>query len=389
MLFKTKIKKTLTPIAMLLLFAGNSFAQDTAKAAATNETGGSNLLAILLTVTTIVLAFVIWGMGQVLVAVSSQVIEKNKAVDTTSKMLLLLGFTMLTQISFAQEAVAELVKTEPNYGGLTANTFYAFVAVISIEVIAILFLAFSIHRIYQELLPDKIASISTTSKLSEWWSQFDKKFLTKAVAVEKEADILLDHDYDGIKELDNSLPPWWKYGFIATVIIAFVYMGYFHVLGAGKNPTEEYAAEIEKARVQKENFDANNKDKIDEINIQMTNASGITNGQEIFVSKCWPCHGKLGEGGAGPNLTDDYWLHGGSLTDIFHSIKTGYPDKGMQAWEKDMSPKEISNIASFIKTLHNSKPPNAKSFQGNYYSDEKQDSSMQNTKKDTIPSLTK
>jgi cytochrome c oxidase cbb3-type subunit 3 len=101
----------------------------------------------------------------------------------------------------------------------------------------------------------------------------------------------------------------------------------------------------------------------------MAAAGGIEVGKEIFASVCWTCHGKLGEGGTGPNLTDNYWIHQGSLNDIYKSIKIGYPEKGMQAWEKNYSPKEISNIASYIKSLHGTNPPNAKAPQGDLFTE--------------------
>ncbi len=91
-----------------------------------------------------------------------------------------------------------------------------------------------------------------------WWNRMDTKFFTKAVAVEKEADVLLDHDYDGIKELDNSLPPWWKYGFYVTILVAFVYIFHFHVMGSGKNPTEEYESEMENAKIEMEIYESKN-----------------------------------------------------------------------------------------------------------------------------------
>jgi cytochrome c oxidase cbb3-type subunit 3 len=191
--------------------------------------------------------------------------------------------------------------------------------------------------------------------------------------VEKEADVMLDHDYDGIRELDNALPPWWKYGFIITIAIAFVYLGYFHAFGSGKNPTEEYAAEMESARIEKEIYESNNKDKVDENNIAMADASGIKAGQILYETNCVACHIKDGGGNVGPNLTDDYWLHKGSLNDIYKTIKNGYPDKGMQSWAKTFSPKEISLLASYVKSLKGTKPaapesPPGRSVRGNRHS---------------------
>ena len=262
---------------------------------------------------------------------------------------------------------------------------------IAAEVIAILFLAFSVKGMYAALLPEKeiVPAKEKFSTLKKWWSRLDTKIFTKAVPVEQEADVMLDHNYDGIRELDNALPPWWKYGFYITIVAAFVYLLNFHVFGTGKNPTEEYAAEMQNAQIEKEIYEANNKDKIDENNVPMADANGLAMAKDIFTIKCFACHGKLGEGGAGPNLTDDYWLHKGSLNDIYHTIKNGYADKGMQSWAKEFTPKEISFLASFVKTLHGTNPPNAKAAQGDLFTETISTQvidSAKNNKKDTTSS---
>lgn len=362
------IKKKILSTALLMPAALIAAAQNTATTAAPAEK--SNLLAILLTIVAIVLAFIIWGLGQVLISVSRLALDKHKNAGKAVTTLLLAGMLLSSQTGMAQAATAAVtaVADTPNYGGLSANNFYAFVFVLAMEFAAILFLTFSIRRVYQELLPEKV-KVAKESKLSEWWSALDKKIFTRAIPVEKEADVMMDHDYDGIKELDNALPPWWKYGFYITIVVAFVYIFLFHVSGDGKNPTQEYAAEMEQAKMEKEAYEANNKDKVDENNVPMADASGLTEGKDLYVAKCWACHGKAGEGSAGPNLTDDYWIHKGSLNDIYKSIKVGYQDKGMQSWAKEFTPKQISNIASFIKTLHGTNPPNAKAAQGDLYTE--------------------
>jgi cytochrome c oxidase cbb3-type subunit III len=318
---------------------------------------------------TIVLAFVIWGLGQVLVVLSRQLLDKNKNASKTLPLVMIITLLFAVQFVSAQDAAQAAVKELPNYGGLSSTTFYMFVTVIAVEVIAVLFLAFSIRRIYSELLPQKELAGAKKPAILEWWSGLDKKIFTKAIPIEKEADHLLDHNYDGIQELDNALPPWWKYGFYITIVVAFIYIFNFHGFGNGKNPTEEYAAEMEQARIEKEIFEASNKDRIDENNVPMADAAGLASAKEIFNAKCWACHGKLGEGGAGPNLTDDYWLHKGSLNDIYNTIKVGYADKGMQSWANDFTPKQMSYLASYIKLMRGTNPPNAKPAQGELYTE--------------------
>lgn len=369
MLFFKSIKNKIILTVLFAMAASIIFAQTKAPAATPAATSGYNQLAVLLTILIIVLAFVIWGMGQVLTALGKQLLDKNKNATKILSVVLLAGFSMLSQISFAQDAAATVVKEIPNYGGLTSTAYYVFLTVFGIELVVILFLAFSISRMYTELVPQKVKPNASYSKFAAMWTQMDSKLFTRAVAVEKEADILLDHDYDGIKELDNSLPPWWKYGFYITIIVAFIYLLNFHVLGIGLNPEQEYNAEMEKARIEKEIYEANNKDKIDENNVPMANADGIKAGQLLYEANCVACHLKDGGGIVGPNLTDDYWIHKGSLNDIYNTIKVGYPDKGMQPWASVFSPKEMSFLSSYIKSLKGTKPPVSKEAQGEFYVD--------------------
>ena len=357
-------KITFTALALL---AGNVLAaQTTTPATAQPASSGYNQLAVLLVVMIIALAFVIWGMGRVLTALGRLLLDKSKEASKALPLIMLTGLSLLSQLGFAQDAGA-VKAAEPNFGGLSSTSFYLFVTVIGLEILVILFLAFSIRRIYTDLLPQKAKAAKERSKFATWWSGMDKRIFTRAVAVEQEADVLLDHDYDGIKELDNALPPWWKYGFYITIVVAFVYLLNFHVFGIGKNPTEEYNAEMEKARIEKEIYEASNKDKVDENNVPMADAAGLKAGEKLFELNCVACHLKSGGGNVGPNLTDDYWLHKGSLNDIYHTIKVGYPDKGMQSWSNQFTPKEISYLASYIKTLRGTNPPGAKAPQGDLY----------------------
>jgi cytochrome c oxidase cbb3-type subunit 3 len=338
-------------------------AQDAGTEPVKTVQSSTNQVAIMMLIIAVVLAFVIWSLGQVLFGLGRQAIAKHRS-DKALALVMLLGLSLIGLPSHAQDAATEAVKVVPNYGGLSETTFWVFISVIVTEVIVIAFLMFSIRRIQYELLPE---NMKVKARKANWWDNLDKKFFTKAVPVEKEADVLLDHDYDGIHELDNALPPWWKYGFYITIGVAFVYLLNYHVLGYGMNPTQEYETEMTRAQADLDLYASKQVDKVDESNVKMPDAAGIAKGKEIFETTCFACHGKLGEGTVGPNLTDDYWLHKGSITDIYHSIKTGYPDKGMQSWAKNFSPKEIADLAGFITTLKGTNPPNAKAPQGDLY----------------------
>jgi cytochrome c oxidase cbb3-type subunit 3 len=365
--FKNCMNKQKIVTAFFLLIGSTLFAQ-ISPAAPSAVPAGSNMLEILLIITAFVLIFVIWGMGQVLVALSRQLLDKTSEASKSAVFSVLLILSLLSENAHAQTvAVDAAAKLIPNYGGISANTFYLLLSVIATEIFAILFLFFSIRRIFVELLPEKSAAAVKKSKLAALWVRLDKKLFTKAIPLEQEADALLDHNYDGIQELDNALPPWWKYGFIITIGFAFVYLLNFHVLGNGKNPTEEYAVEMENAKIAKELYDANNKDKIDETMVPMADAAGMKIGKDDYIANCIACHGSKGEGGAGPNLTDDYWIHKGSLNDIYHTLKVGYADKGMQSWAIKFSPKEMSEIASYVKMLKGTHPEGAKAPQGDLY----------------------
>lgn len=207
-----------------------------------------------------------------------------------------------------------------------------------------------------------------------WWAALDRRLFTKAVPVEKEEDVLLDHDYDGIRELDNALPPWWKYGFYFTIAVAVLYMLRFHVWKTGPDPIQEYDQEMKTAAAQLEEYRKKSGNSVDEKTVTMADAAGIAEGDKLYHANCFACHGAKGEGGVGPNLTDNYWLHGGSINDVFKTIKIGVPEKGMQAWEKTYSPEQIRNLASYVRTLVGTNPPNGKSAQGELYEETKTDS---------------
>jgi cytochrome c oxidase cbb3-type subunit 3 len=242
-------------------------------------------------------------------------------------------------------------------------------------ILAFLLLAitYAVHFVLQNNKYQKEANIkagkpNAPTGLAKWWKEMDARFFTKAAPLEKEQDVLLDHNYDGIKELDNALPPWWKWGFYITIVLGVIYMFRFHVWKTGPTPLEEYNKEMMVAETQLEIFRKSNSEAVDEKTVKMADAKGIDAGKAIFTKTCTPCHGVNGEGNAvGPNLTDKYWLHGGSISNVFRTINLGVPDKGMQAWGKSYSSGEIKNLASFVLSLQGSKPANAKAPQGNEY----------------------
>lgn len=183
--------------------------------------------------------------------------------------------------------------------------------------------------------------------------------------ISEEKDILLEHQFDGISELDNPTPAWFMWLFYATIAIAFGYMFTYHVFDWAPLQDEEYAVEVQEAEAAKKEYLSKAANLIDENTVkESTEASVITSGQAIYNSNCVACHGDKAQGVVGPNLTDDYWLHGGNVSAIFKTIKYGVPEKGMISWEKTLTPKQISEVTNFIHSLKGSNPPNAKAPQG-------------------------
>jgi len=159
----------------------------------------------------------------------------------------------------------------------------------------------------------------------------------------KEEDKLLNHNFDGIEEFDNPLPPWWVGLFIFTIVFAFVYVLYYHFTGFGPSQREEYLAEINQFKAAKMAKSGNKVDdfKEGETFAVMIDETQLASGSQIFKTNCSSCHGNEGQGGIGPNLTDNYWIHGGEYNQIVNTIVKGVAEKGMISWKPILSKKEI------------------------------------------------
>ncbi|MGE4347050.1 MAG: cbb3-type cytochrome c oxidase N-terminal domain-containing protein [Flavobacteriaceae bacterium] len=189
--------------------------------------------------------------------------------------------------------------------------------------------------------------------------------LTKSKGIEEEGELLMEHDYDGIKELDNVLPPWWKYLFYATVIFSFVYLGYYHLFG-GENQIQEYERKNNEALLAIEEWKKTAVDLVDASNvIAMTDDSNLAAGKNIYMERCVACHLADGGGSIGPNLTDDYWILGGGIKEIFHTVSEGGREgKGMIPWKTELKPVEIQQVSSYILSLVGTTPAVAKEPEG-------------------------
>ena len=187
----------------------------------------------------------------------------------------------------------------------------------------------------------------------------------------EEKELLIAHDYDGIEELDNPIPGWFMWLFYTSIAFAVCYLLIYHVFNAAPLQYEEYRIELAQADAAKKVFLSKAANRVDENSVKLVHDPAVlASGKAIFMSTCAACHGERAQGNVGPNLTDDYWLHGHKISDLFKTIKYGVLAKGMPTWEKQLSPKQISDVANYIKSLHGTKPAGAKEPQGAKEEDE-------------------
>lgn len=227
---------------------------------------------------------------------------------------------------------------------------------------------------YQLLTEEQRAKLEATSSVgfkdSEWYSKLLKK-LTKSEPIENEGQLLLDHDYDGIKELDNNLPPWWVYLFYACVVFAVVYLVRFEIMGADDQEME-LKKEMAQAKIEVAEYMKTAPDLMDEKTVTLlTDAAALAEGKTIFETNCAACHRADAGGQIGPNLTDDQWILGGGIKNLFHTINNGGRDgKGMIAWKGTLKPKEMQKVASYIISLKGSNPVDPKAPEGEVWVDD-------------------
>jgi cytochrome c oxidase cbb3-type subunit 3 len=214
------------------------------------------------------------------------------------------------------------------------------------------------------------ASKTRTPKLFIWIKNIYIQLLGSK-PIEEEHEIILDHNYDGIKELDNDLPPWWLYGFYATMIFGVIYLLRYHVFN-GENQFDELETEYVIANAAIEEYRKTAKDLVDFNSVELlTDASNLSAGKQIFETTCVACHKADGGGGIGPNLTDEYWILGGGIKNVFKTISEGGRDgKGMIAWKQTYKPFEIAQVASYLLTLQGTTPAEPKAAEGEIWVDE-------------------
>ncbi len=182
------------------------------------------------------------------------------------------------------------------------------------------------------------------------------QILTDVVPIEEEHTILMNHEYDGIRELDNNLPPWWVWGFYATIIFAVIYLFNFHIFKTSDLQIEAYNKEMARAKVEVDAYLKSQAMNVDETNVTlMTESADLAAGKSIFTSTCAVCHSEKGEGNTGPNLTDKNWIYGYDIKDVFTSIKYGRPAGGMPEHKTKLNPIQLQQVASWVLSMPEAK----------------------------------
>ncbi|MGB3155202.1 MAG: cbb3-type cytochrome c oxidase N-terminal domain-containing protein [Chitinophagaceae bacterium] len=326
----------------------------------------NNPLALILIILMILLLIIIAILANILIGAADVKLKKRK--QTTSPVLrnsLLLVFLLISGSSlFAQGTVTETTKAVvKSIGGMQASTFYIMAFVIFIELAIIMAMLINIKFLLKSekekviLATEPQAEKLKKEKLS-WWDRFNK-----LKPVSEEAELDLGHEYDGIRELNNRLPPWWLYGFYLTIIFAGIYLWRFHVAHTAPSSKEEFENSIAKADLKIQKYLLAKGDAVDENTvILLKSPDDIAAGKLIFSKSCVTCHTETGAGNIGPNLTDNFWLNGNDIKSVFKTIRYGI--NAMPQWQNTYSNKQIAQVASYVKSLLGTNPPNPKAPQG-------------------------
>lgn len=323
----------------------------------------SNPLAVILIILMVLLLIIIGLLANVLAGTADfkRSEEKQKESSSSKQVVMTIALMLIAGGLFAQDnaAAATQATVSNTVGGMSKTVFYTMSSVLFLELFVILALLVNIRFLVKnERAKFAGATAPGGRKVLTWWEKFNK-----FKSIEQEADIDLGHDYDGIRELDNRLPPWWLYGFYITIIFAGIYLWRFHVSHTGPSSKEEYETSVAQAEVKIKEYLKQKGETVDENTVTLlTDASDLAAGKTMFVTTCAACHKPTGGGDVGPNLTDDYWLHGADVKSIFKTIKYGI--NAMPQWQNSYSNKQIAQLTAYVKSLHGTNPPGAKAPQG-------------------------
>lgn len=305
----------------------------------------TTLASIMILFTILLVGFVISLAGS---AKNVMEYKRSKIKGGLKTILLLAGAFVAPDVFAASQVTTDYLVSFPD------SAFWIFFTLDIILVMIILYLTGIIRGVLSEYkVPAKL------NIFAKW-----NKKMTDAVPVEEEGSILLDHDYDGIKELDNNLPPWWKYGFYVTIAWSVFYLFYYNILNVGHLQEQEYLAEMEEGERQVAEYKRLHPVLINSDNVTLLeDESSLSKGQKIYADYCQTCHMEKGRGGTGPNLTDNTWIYGNDIKAVFKTISDGTTN-GMAKWGDIIKAEEIQFVASYILTLDYVAPPEGKTPEG-------------------------
>jgi cytochrome c oxidase cbb3-type subunit 3 len=283
----------------------------------------------------------------------------DRTKSGTARVILAIGVLMFSGSLMAQGTPVE------NTPGLSATAMtILLICVIGAELMLILFFAHKTNDFIQKIeslgMPEARQSTLMTW-LKDKWAAMNFKPL------EEEYKIDTGHSYDGIRELDNIIPPWFTTAFLLTILFGVGYLYRYHIAKSAPMQIEEYQNEVALANLEHDEYLKTQASNIDESNVAIMTGADLEAGKKTFVTLCAACHKVDGGGMVGPNLTDDYWIHGGSLQNIFTTVKYGVPDKGMISWKEQLNPQQMAQVSNYILTLKGTNPPDAKEKQGTLY----------------------
>jgi cytochrome c oxidase cbb3-type subunit III len=371
------IKKSILTLITLLVIAIPAYSQETTTIDGFVFRSDYILLAFVA-----ILLIPIFILSRTLLALFKLHSEKDKKkVSGKLPMIVLPLFLFLgSQNAFGQEVA----------GNDSMISSWIIISIIIIELIIIGVLAalnFSLLNVLRGIAKESKSGKKTAGAREKRIGFFEKIWIkmNSFKPVKDEAQLDTGHNYDGIRELDNVTPPWFTTAFILSIIFAVVYMLRYHVFKTAPLQIEEFKIEMAQAEKEKAQYLATQDEIVDETTVTLLlDPSDLEAGKKLFNTHCVSCHMEDMGGGIGPNLVDEYWIHGGSVKDVFSVIKYGVREKGMVPWKDDLSPRQIAQVASYILSMQGTNPAKPKEPQGELYKEEKsQETSGEDTEQST------
>ncbi|MEN9742842.1 MAG: hypothetical protein RLZZ65_647 [Bacteroidota bacterium] len=321
-------------------------------ALATDYKGNLSIFNWLMVLTFILILAIIVMAGTLMTLMKSDYFKnKLKALSSNSNLLILIITTGALLMSNNAHALQFVGPGEGEKDGpwLLVETT-DLLAILVIDIILVVVVMYLRHLFNQMLamvkpkaIKEEVPVVSSLKKVNQ--------VLTDAVPIEEEHKILLEHEYDGIQELDNNLPPWWVWGFYATIVFSFIYLFNYHIFGVSDLQIKAYDKEMKVAEKEVQAYLKKMAMDVDENSATLlTESSDLAEGASIFAANCVACHKSKGEGEIGPNLTDKNWIYGYNIKEVFKTVKYGTAN-GMPEHSSKFNPVQIQQVASYVLSL--------------------------------------